>query len=236
MRSTPFTWKAAGVLAAVLLIAGPGRADVILGPYDFSSTLFGNTLVQSDGGTFAAINWLNVVNADPGSPGYLTGANFNTGIANIGIFGQTPLYTIGYNNAIFNVAGDDLGIVTARYSTNDTITLAVSTDGVNFTPNQAFGPGLAVNTGVSTSYFYGGGVSFGATLFVTPIDLSAFGIANGASIVAVRITGSPELDLIRVAGFANAVGPGAVPEPTTLAVFGLGAVGLLAARRRATRA
>src|SRR5207245_8281901 len=94
----------------------------------------------------------------------------------------------------------------ARYSTGDTFRLAVSTDGTNFTAFGDFGPGLAVNTGVAVSYFYGGGgpLPLPATLFVTPVDLSAFGLAAGASISAVMITSSPEGDLIRVAGFGTA--------------------------------
>jgi hypothetical protein len=221
---------------AVLALAsglwvGTAQASVILGTFEFDSALFGDTLLQSDGGAFAANNWLNVVNADPGSPGYLTGANFDTGIANIGL-GAAPVYTIGYSTPIFNTGGAyDLGVVTARFSVTDTITMEVSTDGgVTFSGPLNFGPGLAQATGVGCSYFYAGGGPFGCDLFVTPIELSSFGLAEGASINAIRITGSPELDLIRVAGFANGEVP--VPEPTTLALFGAALIPFALRRRR----
>jgi hypothetical protein len=190
-------------LAAMLALAGSPAfaAPIALGPFTFDSAEFGNALVQSDGGTWAASNWLNIVNADPGSPGYLTGANFNTGIANIGL---SPVsYTIGYATPIVNGSGADFGVATAHYSTNDTITLTIN--GVT----QNYGPGLGVSTGVSEPYFYNGTSFSPVPLFVTSIDLSDFGVSPGAGVSSITVTGSPELDLIRVAGFAT----NAVPTP-----------------------
>ena len=178
----------------------PGAIN--LGTFTFSNDQFGNTLSESDGGVFRNGNWLNIVNSNPGTPGALTGPNFNTGIANIGFNGSSPVYTIRYNTPIVNGSNADLGIVSARFSTNDTFRLAVSTDGTNFTAFVNFGPELAVSTGVGVSYFYApSGGPFPSTLVVTPVDLSAFGLASGASVSAIMITSSPEGDLIRVAGF-----------------------------------
>jgi hypothetical protein len=116
------------VLALALLLSlGTAYADVALGPVDFNSAQFGNTLLESDGSSHSAHFWLNVVNMDPGNPAYLTGANFNTGIANIGLVGFVS-YTIGYSTSIVNKVGVDLGVVVARYS-NDFVTIAFSRDG-----------------------------------------------------------------------------------------------------------
>jgi hypothetical protein len=206
------------ITLALALGGGVASADVILGTFDFNSNQFGNTLVESDAGVFSGNNWLNIVNVNPGNPGYLTGANFNTGVANIGYNGN-PLYTISYNTAIVNQSGYDLGIVTARFSTNDTATLEVSSNGGStFSSPLNFGPSAASATGVNRSYYYGGFGPNDAELFVTPVDLSDFGIISGTAINAIRITGSPELDLIRVAGFNTT----AVPEPGILTLLGLG--------------
>ncbi len=67
------------MLRRFLVCSTRERRDHSLGPFNFDSALFGNTLVESDGGTFSSQNWLNVTNADPGNPAYLTGANFDTG-------------------------------------------------------------------------------------------------------------------------------------------------------------
>ncbi|HEY0437847.1 MAG TPA: PEPxxWA-CTERM sorting domain-containing protein, partial [Phenylobacterium sp.] len=223
---------AAGVLAAVLSGAGAAQA-LTLGTFNFDDSKFGNTLSQSDGGANATQRWLNVVNANPGSPGFLTGASVDTGIANIG-YQNTATYTIGYTGGIANGVGADIGIVTAHYSMNDSITIAFSTDGFNFGASQVFGPGAGVATGVSRSYFYGGSSAGPVNLFVTSLDLSSFGIGAGSSILAARITGSPELDLIRVAGLAPSevvVGGGGVPEPAAWALM-LGGFGLAGAALR----
>jgi hypothetical protein len=211
-----------------LLLGAASASALPLGTFTFNDLQFGNSLVESDGGTFRNDSWLNIVNANPGNPGALTGVNFDTGIANIGLFGSAPVYTISYNTPIANQAGADLGIVSARYSLNDTFELAVSTDGVNFTAPVGFGPGLAVATGVGRDYFYAGAGLQPAYLFVTPVDLDAFGLGSGASIVAVQVTAFPEGDLIRIAGMNAAT----VPEAgSTLALLG-SALALLALFRR----
>ncbi len=99
-----------GICLGVLVATTAQAATIILGTFSFNDQQFGNTLTQSDGGTFLNNNWLNVVDTNPGSPGALTGPNFNTGVANIGIDGTTIDYTIGYNTPIVNGPGADFGL------------------------------------------------------------------------------------------------------------------------------
>jgi hypothetical protein len=219
------------VLAALACASIANAATITLGSFNFNSNQFGNTLNESDGGTYRMANWLNIVNADPGSPGALTGPNFNTGIANIGDFASVPIdYTIGYNTPIVNGAGNDMGLVTGFSYLTDTYHVAVSTDGVNFTPFVDFKGSSGTNTMVTMSYIYSVNGTFSTNLIVVPIDLSAFGIAPGGSVVAVELEGRPgeEPDLFRIAGLQSS---STTPEPSSLLLLGSGLLALAGAGR-----
>lgn len=211
-------------LWAGLFLASCGTASALtLGTFTFNDLQFGNSLEHSDGGELASQFWLNTVNADPGSPGYLTGPNVETGIADIGAY-LPAIYTIGYDNYIFNDVGSDLGIIVARLSI-DNFQIAVSADGVNFSTDQLIGAATGEVTGVSRTYFAGGYGPYVADLYVHPIELGEFGITEGSSIRAVRITSHQQGDLIRVAGM-NASGVSAVPEPAPLPMVAIGAAAI----------
>lgn len=206
-------------------------APISLGSFTFDDQLFGDSLVESDGGTHRSNNWLNVVSADPGNPAVFTGANFNSGIANM--IGSVT-YTIHYGTSIVNQTGDDFGIVAARFSPDDFF-VEVSTDnGATFSSQQVISAAVGVSTGVPTSYYYVGAGPYSATLFVYALDFALFGVADGAGVNAIRIS-SEGGDLIRVGGF-TALEETAVPEPATFALMGaaLGVLALVRSRRSST--
>ena len=211
------------LLASLAVCASLAHAQTTLGSLTFNDNQFGDTVTASDGGSHAAGNWLNTTAADPGVPGILTGAHFETGVANM--FNGLS-YTIGYNTPIANIAGDDLAIVVARYDTSD-IDFALSKDGSTFGADNTAAGADFMDSGESRSYFYGtpNNGPFDADLYYYLIDLSDYGFAANETLNAVRITDTTgDSDLIRVAG---------VPEPTTMTLLGLGALVALRKRKKA---
>ncbi len=215
------------VSVLLLLLTSSAWGNVTLGSFNFNSSQFGDSLVESDGGARSSLAWLNVANSDPGSPGYLTGPNFSTGICNVGNFDRVLSYTIGYDAPIINGGGDDLGVVVARYGEDEgnNFLMAVSADGSTFTEDIEVLASSAVSTGVGKSYYYGGNGPYDFALHVHAIDLGIFDLA---SISAVRLTIDDELDLIRAAGFGDPV----VPVPGAMLLAGLGAALVGGMRRR----
>jgi hypothetical protein len=221
--------KALAFGIALLVTSSPLAAQTTLGGFTFANGLFGNTVTSSNN-AFVNTNWLNLVNSNTGQTALLTGVNFDTGIANIGLTGSVS-YTIGYNSGITNLAGADVGVVVARYST-DAFWVSASTDGVNFGSEVNVETGSAVATGVGRNYIYNGAGPYQAELFVHSLDLSNLGVASNASVRAIRVRGTTELDLIRVAGFSTST---VVPEPSTYALLGAGLLAMGVVSRRKQR-
>ena len=214
------------------LVAPAGAETIVLGDFRFDSNLFGNTMTPQTPPLLVAGPWINVVNVTPAPGTYLTGPNFDTGID----LGAGPAFTIAYGTPIINQPGPDLGIITGplRMPGEPVANLLI----INNKTLLPYDPlRVGVDTGVTRTYFVQDQLDpakssgpFSPSLFVTPVDLSDFGIAEGEGIQSIGIgstnggvLGGPSLATFRVAGFeqGDAV---AVPEPSMkwlllLAVF-----------------
>jgi len=218
--------------ASLLTVATTAQAQTTLGGFTFDNSKFGNSATISDAAFFDD-NWLNTTNANPGLLS-LTGVNFNTGVANLGVRGTPIIVGIGYSGGIANGTGADFGVVTARFSA-DNYRVRVSTDGITFGDWLNVLGSSAFATGEIRQYNYAGVGLASAEFYVHALDLSAFDIGAGESVLAIEVEGSTELDLIRVAGFVDGTPSSVVPEPGTwmLMAGGLAGLGVFARRRRA---
>jgi len=211
---------ALAILVALLAATTAHAEPVTLGSFAFDSRLFGDTMTPAVPAPLPVPQlWLNVANVTPAPGTYLVGPTFNTGLQ----LGAGGLFAIGYSSPIINGPGADLGIITAPNRTPGepvaNFLIINNSVAVPYDPLRA-----GVDTGVTRDYFLQGQPTgpFRFSLFVTPVELSDFGIAEGESIQSVRIgstnggvLGGPNLATIRVAGFerGDAV---AVPEPVLL--------------------
>jgi len=188
--------------------------------FTFNDAQLGNTLLESDGGTFRNSNWLNIVNANPGNPGALTGANFDT---------ASPISVWAVRLSTLSVTIQPLrtGLVrtlesfSARFSVSDTFNLAVSTDGIKLYSVHGF------RARARRDHRWSRGITFMPAMAHSPLLSSLhrwtstyFGLAAGATISAVRISALPEGDLIRVAGI------NAIPEPSSILLISSGMISL----------
>ena len=171
----------------------PSHSVITIGPYNLPDNAFADVVTQVGGSAVPSgiADWCNVANAALTVQTALAGAgNENTGICNLA---DDMVFQLDFtDNSVTNGIGPDLLFFDARFSDNS-YSIAVSTDGVIFTASVAFAAASAISTGELRSYFFPagtGGISFGATVWAFEINLDVFGIPANGTIVSIRFNGT----------------------------------------------
>ncbi|XOV86175.1 MAG: PEP-CTERM sorting domain-containing protein [Pseudomonadota bacterium] len=196
------------MLAVVTALVAPGASAIVVGPFgDLTNWVSSATRISGSGGNF---NGVDAVAA-------LVGDDLTDGAINIGTSDKFGLF---FDTGIVNNAGADLVVFDSRFSA-DSLYMEIEIGGSEF----LVGAGSFIDTGLDFTLKNCG---CGFSLFGAAIDLSDWGIANGATVTNLAIRGSGQSDIMGVAALHSV----AVPEPAAFAFFGLGIAGLMASRRR----
>ena len=120
----------------------------------------------------------------------------------------------GFEDFAVTINGTEVAFASSDFSTGLTAEIPVDI--------LRIGQGMSIDEFETSAY--DSTIDSNKTIGGLGIDLSDFGIAEGAGITEATFTSANESDPTLIAGI--------IPEPTTMALLGLGAVGVLRRRRR----
>jgi hypothetical protein len=213
------------LLLILTLVALPIYAQEVIGPWTIAmvpSSATGTIVADSD--------WLNTDNTPVTLSEAFSGSSvIADGVANIGA-GQ--YYQVTFPTPVVNGPGPELVVFEAQFDSGS-YEIACNYDG--FATTLSLPQGIFVNSGVSRSYYYGGGGPHIAQIWGATVDLSLLGVPDGASVTQVRvIAANNACDPLGV-GALTAGSVASIPaiSNTGLLLLGLmvGAAGLLFMRK-----
>ncbi len=162
------------MLTFVLLASQPLYSQETIGPFQIEQA------PESATGSLTG-QWGNVVNTPVTVNEAFSGFSIiDDGWINVAI---GDYYEATFNPPVVNGTGPDIVVFDARYDSGE-YTLRTSSDGFTAT----WVPTGWVATGVSRSYYYSGFGPASADIWGVEVDLSDLGVADGASVSAIRVS------------------------------------------------
>ncbi len=196
-------WKFSAVVTALLFSTNASAISVgSFGVLD--NWVTGASRISGAGGDYAGLSAIDALIGDDLTDGAI---NINTGDA----------FQLDFSGGIQNISGADLVIFDGRFSS----------DGVYVEINgseQLVSSGSFTDSGLDL-ILKNSGLSF--DLFGASLDLSDWGIADGASIFSFNIRGTGQSDIMGASGIST----GVVPVPAAVWLFGSGLIGLFGLAR-----
>ena len=203
--------KAAFLAAsAAMLMAGSAQASTTIGGFTFTSSA--TSLIQASGA------WIS----STGAP-LATAVTDSDLISSVFSFDPNAFLRIGFANGILNGAGNDFVVFTiGNFAPGIADPVPVTINGVT----------IVLPPSPTTSFVFGPGRG---QLNAAAFDLTDFGLASGASISEIRISGStsPLAPIMPFFGVLNTGTGAVVPEPSTwmLMIMGFGLIAQQLRRR-----
>ena len=203
--------KAAFLAAsAAMLMAGSAQASTTIAGFTFTSSA--TSLIQASG------TWISFT----GAP-LATAVTDSDLISAVQSFDPNAFLRLGFANGILNGAGNDFVVLTIG-------TFAPGT--ANPVPVTINGVTIVLTPSPTNSFVFGTGRG---QLNAAAFDLTDFGLASGASISEIRISGStsPLAPIMPFFGVLNTGTGAVVPEPSTwmLMIMGFGLIAQQLRRR-----
>lgn len=196
-------WKFSAVVTALLFSTSASAISVgSFGVLD--NWVTGASRISGTGGNYAGVDAIDGLIGDDLTDGAI---NINTGDA----------FQLDFSGGIQNISGADLVIFDSRFSS----------DGVYVEINgseQLVEAGSFTDSGLDL-VLKNSGLSF--DLFGASLDLSDWGITDGASIFSLNIRGTGQSDIMGASGISTS----AVPVPAAVWLFGSGLIGLFSLGR-----
>lgn len=194
------SFKTIGLVAALALASANAHAVIIKGPYVFDDNAFADQINLLAGSVAGAL--VNTTTLDD-----LAGSSLGDTVEGTFAPVDTQIEFVFTDNAIVNGVGADFVVFEAAAA--ETFQIIVNGVMQSFTP---------VSLGFSEFW----------NVNAAAIDLSTFGVAAGASVTSVVWQNTPTGSDPTGVGALNSIA--AVPEPTALALVGLGLAGFASAR------